>query len=253
MKKHTVWDEQDVDRFAKELVKLRCEYPFGQITAQLLQAQEAIFDVNNRRNLTSFAQVKHLSERFTVHWKLAMKAEPLPPQIIQIPVEKEPDFISIMNRTELPTRIALLVESLAQLVGNGHTLNGGATARHDTPISLQRALTKPALEEKNQPLRVAICTPDGRMFADAMAAIKDFTVPMQLRHVDLDTRSPSIPTTVDYVIFPHLSHASPAWKAARETWPAKNVIQIGPHTGTLTEALIQKLRDLTTRQKPVAK
>ena len=247
------WDELEVDRLARELAKLRAENPFGQIQALVQQAQENVFDITKRRRFTSLMNVKNLPERFMVHWKLAVNAEPLPPQIIEIPVEKEPDFISVMNRTPLATRVALLVESLMQQFGNGHVLNGGATARLETPISLARAMTKPALIEQNKPVRVAICTPDGRMFAQATEAVKALGVSMELRQVDLDTRKPAIPQSADYVVFPHLSHASPTWKAARETWPAKNVIEIGPHTGTLTEALIQKLRDISTRQRPVAK
>ena len=246
------WDDIEIDQLAKSWVQFRVEFPFANQMQLLQMAQEKCFAANRRRNLTSLGYVKNLEERIMVHWTLAVKAEVPPPRIIEVPVEKPVDYRELLNRLPVPTLIGMAVEKALETFKGIPATNGHApvettgTAR----TSIQNLLSEPAKEAKKIPPRVAVCTPDGRLFSQLQEAVKKNGFDLELRHVDLDTRSPAIPTSVNYVLFPHLSHASPTWKAAREDWPRKSIVEVGPHTGTLFEATLQELRNLNSRTRP---
>lgn len=250
------WDTIEVAVLAKKWVQLRIQYPFAPILVLLQQAQEAIFEADNRRPITSLSYVKGLEDAIMAEWKKGVSAEQPAPQIIEVAVEKPIDYVDLANRLDLETSITIAIKNiLREFRSNGAAHDTTATARSAAqPISMLVAASKAAIEEKKRPPCVLVCTVDGRLFSEAKAEVEKYKIPVELRWLDLDTSKPNVPLRTEYVIFSHgMNHTTPVSQTILASVKRSNIRVVPPHTGTLLQAVMKEIRDISSLQRPLAK
>lgn len=241
--KRIYWDEDQIESIAAVFVRLRSHDPFITVRPLLKKAQEECLIPELRRTLASVNSVPLLKERIKALFANAVQAEPPPPQIIEIPVEKPVDLLDVSNRLDTPTLMALLTKRFGEVVDKIRFTNGSehvsAPVHTAPPISLLAPVRPP---EKPRPIRVAFCGVDLPVFAKVQAELERQKIPVELRGVDLAKRT-QIPISCDFVVFMKNATGGYAWKTALAAWPRTRVFQLEQDT---VEFAVQKMRDIVS-------
>jgi hypothetical protein len=246
MRTRICWNEDQIESLAKVIVRLRAQNMFTPLSELLAAAQDECLPDNEHRKLCSIRNVPLLYERTRALWEAAVHAEPTPPQIIQIPVEKPVDYLELASRLDAPTLMALLTKQavglLEKIHWTGTAEHHAATAKTAPPISL----FAPPPAAKLRPPRVAFCGVDLPLFAKLRTELETGKILVELRGVDLAKKGQSIPLSADFVVFMKNATGGLAWKNARAAYPDKRVFVIENNL----PAAVQKMRDIAAMQLP---
>jgi hypothetical protein len=242
--KRISWDEDQIESLAAAFVRLRGHDPFVAVRVLLKKAQDECLPEDEHRNLASVNVVPLLKERIRALFERAVQAEPSPPQIIEIPVEKPVDLLELSNRLDTPTLMALMTKRFGEVVDKiRFTTNGSeqhaATARADVPPI---SVLAPAPKETPRPIRVAFCGVDLPLFAKVKTELERNKIAVEIRGVDMGKRQ-QIPVSCDFVVFMKNATGGHAWKTALSAWPRARVFVLEQDT---VDYAVQKMRDIAS-------
>jgi hypothetical protein len=241
--KRVHWGEDQIESLAIAFVRLRSHNPFAPCGVLMDKAQEECLIPDQRRPLATVNLVPLLKERIVALYAKSSQAEPPPPQIFEIPVEKPVDLVEISNRLDTPTLMALLTKRFGEVVDKMRFANGNeqhpATARTAAPsVSL---LTPKPPETPRKP-RVAFCHVELKVFSQLQEQVERNKIPVELRGVEIAHKGTAIPMSCDYVVFMKNAIGGVSWKAAMQTWPHSRISTVDNNV----EAALQKMRDIVS-------
>ena len=244
MKTRTHWDEDQIESLATVVVRLRSKDPFMAVRPLLKKAQEECLIPDLRRQLASVNVVPLLKSRIIALYAKAVQAEPPPPQIIEIPVEKTVDYIELANRLDTPTLAAILTDRIIKGLSGLRVPNGNeahsATAK-SAPASI--SMLAVASQEKPRRVRVAFCHVELKVFSQLREQVDRNKIEVELRGVDIAHKGATIPVSCDYVVFMKNAIGGVAWKAVMANWPNKRISTVDNNV----EAALQKMRDIASQ------
>lgn len=223
MKTRVHWDEDQIESIAAAFVRLRTKEPFVAYTKYLAKAQEECIVPDERRKLYTVNAVPLLKTRIQALWEKAVNAEPLPPQIINIPVEKEVDYAELAARLDTPTLVAMLTKRITDALSGLHLTNGNdrplAPSKAAPPLNL---ITPPPSPPR--PPRVAFLHVELKFFSELQAEVERLKIPVDLRGVDIHHKGPpKIPMSADFVVFMKNTVGGLAMKTALLGWHRSRV------------------------------
>lgn len=247
MKERVHWDEDQIESLAAAFVRLRSQNLFISYSQLLDQAQEECFIPDLRRSLASVNQVPYLKDRILALYAKAVNAEPPPPHIIEIPVEKPVDLTELYNNLDTPTLMALLTKRFGEVVDKIRFTNGSephveqnATARAAKPSI---GMFAPVPQEKKPLLpRVAFCHVELKVFSQLREEVERQKIAVVLRGVDIAKKGVAIQLSADFVVFMKNSIGGVAWKTALATWPRSRVFVVDNNV----DSALQKMRDIVS-------
>jgi hypothetical protein len=239
------WDEDQIESLAAGFVRLRSHNPFAPYGKLMDKAQEECLIPDQRRPLATVNLVPLLKERIVALYAKSLQADPTPPQIIEIPVEKPVDLVEISNRLDTPTLMALLTKRFGEVVDKIRFTNGN---EHQPAMPRAAAasisLLTPTPPEKPRNPRVAFCHVELKVFSQLQDQVERNKIPVELRGVEIAHKGTAIPMSCDYVVFMKNAIGGVSWKAAMQSWPHKRISTVDNNV----EAALQKMRDIVSQQ-----
>jgi hypothetical protein len=255
MKTRVHWDEDQIESIAAAFVRLRTKEPFVAYTKYLAKAQEECIVPDERRKLCTVNAVPLLKTRIQALWEKAIQSEPTPPQIIEIPVEKTPDFAEIAARLDAPTLVAMLTKRVTDALSGLHLANGLERPLAPTKAApLASILTPPPPPPR--PPRVAFLHVELKFFSELQAEVERLKIPVELRGVDIHHKgAPKIPMSADFVVFMKNATGGLAMKTALVGWHRSRVYVLEQDTmqqavKTLYDILSKKIHVPATLPAP---
>lgn len=246
-KRRIEWEDSELEAVAKAFVSARCGNPFESPILLANQAQEEALAEDRRRKLVTLPT--NLRAKIMNHWRstLAKEADEHPPVVLTVEVPKPFDYTEALNNFDCATLVALLMGKLGKEVGAIQNQLAGITEGLGSRPSVapQPALKLPAVfakPEKHKP-RIAIIGPLPGQMNDIQKQVDQVALPVELRFVDKEASSPSLPTSCDFAIVTR--HNRHKWfDAARQQLENGRVYFVD---GGITQ-LVQKVRDICSRQ-----
>jgi hypothetical protein len=245
MKTRIKWNEDEIESLAAAFVRLRSKDPFITVRPLLTKSQEECLTDDKHRALASVNVVPLLKERIKALYAKALLAEPLPPQIIEIPVEKPVDYIELANRLDTPTLAAILTDRIIKGL-SGLRVNNGSEVHSATAKAAPASISMLAVAslEKKRLVRVAFCHVELKVFSQLQEQVERSKIEIELRGVDIAHRGGAIPVSCDYVVFMKNAIGGVYWKTAMAGWPHKRIFTVDNNV----EAAMQKMRDIASLQ-----
>ena len=235
------WNEDEIESLARTFVALRLKDPFTAVLPILKKAQEQCFIPEKRRQLCSIKIIPLLHERVKALWM--QTAEPPPPQIIEIPVERPVDYQSVAEHLDAPSLMALVTKRLGETVEQFS--QALCVPGQTVPIKPAHtvSLLIPPPPEKPRPPMVGFCCGDSSLFAKLRNEADRLKIPVELRFINLETHTAQIPVSCDFVIFPEKSTGGPAWATARALWGKNGRVKVVQNN---VAASVQALHDIVS-------
>jgi len=245
------WTHEELTTLAAAMVKGRIEFPFATFADIFERSQRATLPGERQRTVAGPTAVPELMQAFVNQWMQAtqpktVEAEPPPPQIIEVQVEKEVSYPDLLNRLDLPSLVALVVAKLEKPMGQLLTAMAASNGTQPAAVPALPAVPLPLITNtpnKRLP-RIAVVGARSSQFAAMEMEIKKMKLDEKLdvRFVAHDTERARLPVCDKVLINNHVHHR---WFAlAKETLSSSNIIFVEGNE----PAILNKLRDISTQQ-----